>query len=51
LAALEDNASAFPTAAAKAQTAADYLLGLMGGTAAANGAVDETPVEAAEVEA
>jgi antirestriction protein ArdC len=42
LAALDDSPSAFLTAAAKAQTAADYLLGLMGVTAAAPEAVDET---------
>jgi antirestriction protein ArdC len=49
LTALEDNASAFLSAAAMAQTAADYLLDLMGVTAAAPEAVDETPVEAAVV--
>ncbi len=51
LTALEDNASAFLTAAAKARTAADYVPDLMGVTAVATGAVDETPVDAAVVEA
>jgi len=49
LTALEDNASAFLTAAAKAQTAADYLLGLMGVPAAAPDAVDEASVEVAMI--